>query len=217
MRLVRALIICGSCSATTLICLAWLQSLIGPVIVVWTANQRPYQVLIGRSTIVFISYDQNQPEKKLPAWRMGQYESKAEFEAFKQTPWYHGGNSWWERVGATVEARWRFAGIEAVRGTFWPAFNQPITPMRMLQLPLWLCLLVAASPTVYQVIRWRKLLLGSLRSLVDSENIADQGETQGKIEAVREKRVCHPVRPRSRIVTCNSQPPPVLLLAPTSL
>lgn len=186
MRLARTVLVGSSCIAVTVICLVWMLSTTGQLVVQWSANSCLHELVVGHSTVVAIRYEEFQLTTPLHL-HQGGYESRKQFEGFQKLPWYHGDNSWWERVGYTVRARWRFIGIETARGTYWPPFalQHPIVPFQLLQIPLWLCLLVAASPTVYQVIRWRKLLLGGFRPLQprttpDRETPEDAGCQTGK-------------------------------------
>ena len=91
---------------------------------------------------------------------MNSPESQPEFDAFQRLPWWHGDNSWWERVGWDVRGRRRFAGVETASGEYVPPFamQHPKMPFQLLQVPFWACLLLSASPAIYLVIRWRKVI-----------------------------------------------------------
>ena len=54
---------------------------------------------------------------------------------------------------------------------------QPAIPIQLLQLPLWLCLLLATLPALYQIVRWRKVLLGMVRTIQPSEVKDAEGES----------------------------------------
>ena len=75
------------------------------------------------------------------AFRWGFYstETPKQIIWFKETGWWHGENSWWERIGYTVTSRYRAYSFEYASGQYWPPFvwRHPKVPFTVYNLPVW--------------------------------------------------------------------------------
>ncbi|GEM_PF-2148900 len=145
----------GSALAMLLITFLWVSSFKTEPVVVWSANGRRYRVQPGQGTVVILRLDEYQFNTPLILGFLDP-ENPKQYGRFKELGWWHGRNSWWERVGYTVKKRTRFAGFESASGRYWPPFiwQHPRMPFTLVQLPYWAFLLLAASPATIGLIRW---------------------------------------------------------------
>lgn len=104
----------------------------------WSVSTTRYDINIERGSLLvrqLHDYEFNTPFR----WSSYQPETPKQFADFMELPsWWHGDNSWWERVGYTVESRKRFAGFEYAYGEYWPPFvwRHPKVPFTVHQIPL---------------------------------------------------------------------------------
>ncbi len=92
---------------------------------------------------------------------LNESESEQDLEYFKALSWWHGDNSWWERVGFTVKQRIRFGDFEYATGVYWPPFcwQHAKMPFTVVQLPLWACVLASSFlPAIWMVNRWLRAI-----------------------------------------------------------
>ena len=104
----------------------------------WSAPAKRYDIYIEHGSVLVRQlhhYEFNTPYQ----WGFYQPESPKQFAAFKElTAWWHGDNSWWQRVGYTVTSRQRVAGFEYAVGEYWPPFvwQHRKVPFTVHQFPL---------------------------------------------------------------------------------
>jgi hypothetical protein len=104
----------------------------------WSVPATRYDINIERGSVLvrqLHDYEFNTPYR----WGFYEPESPKQFAAFKElTAWWHGDNSWWQRVGYTVTSRKRVAGFEYAVGEYWPPFvwQHPKVPFTVHQFPL---------------------------------------------------------------------------------
>jgi hypothetical protein len=107
-----------------------------------------FEIMTGHGSVV--GYRLSQVKFSFPpTWYSEPIETDRQFKGFQKLPWWHGDNSWWERVGWTVKRRFRVAGFEWASGTYWPPFvwQHPTVPFSLIRLPLW-CFVFCGSVTL---------------------------------------------------------------------
>jgi hypothetical protein len=106
----------------------------------WQSGSVRYDIVTGHGTVMFqrlYQFQARMPARKIAAYPV---ETESELSSFQQLPWWQGDNSWWQRVGYTVNVRRRFVGCEWASGTFWPPFGwqHPKVRFDLFQIPLWM-------------------------------------------------------------------------------
>lgn len=128
----------------------------------WSHSGKLTSIQVERGSILFLelhNYKFNTPFR----WNFYHPETKERLASFKKlTAWWHGDNSWWERVGYTVHARRRCCGFEYASGQYWPPFawQHPKVPFTVLQIPLWAFVAVFLLPISFRLCltkKWREL------------------------------------------------------------
>ena len=105
----------------------------------WSVSSTRYDVIVERGSLLvrqLHDYRFNTPFR----WGFYEPETPKQFVGFTElTAWWHGDNSWWERVGYTVNDRQRHFGFEYASGKYWPPFfwQHPKIPFDVYQVPLW--------------------------------------------------------------------------------
>ncbi len=120
----------------------------------WSVPGKRYDIKVERGCLLMHQlhdYRFNTP------FRWGYYEPETprEFASFKTLSWWHGDNSWWERIGHTVNARQRCAGFEIASGEYWPPFiwQHRKVPFSAYQVPLWVFMALCGPLPLYRISR----------------------------------------------------------------
>lgn len=146
----------GSVFATLIVAILWASSYHVNLCAFWSVNGKRYDVSTGQGALVVVRLDKYRFQTPL---RFGYTDvippTQKQIESFHRTPWWHGDNSRWERIGYTVITRTRFAGFESAAGTYWPPFvwQHPIVPFTLHQIPYWAFLVLTATPASICFIR----------------------------------------------------------------
>jgi hypothetical protein len=126
------------------------------IAVFWSADHKRHEILIDRGSMLLHTLHKYQFKTNLN-WSIYKPETPKELVAFTElTAWWHGDNSWWERVGTTVKKRYRLIGFEYAEGTYWPPFvwRHPTVPFNIVQLPCWGLAVIFMILPVVRVFRW---------------------------------------------------------------
>jgi hypothetical protein len=128
----------------------WAGSLQLETNLIWGSSGQRYELFLGRGSVVVCRLEKYRHPLPFTV-RVFEAETPEAIEAFKRnTSWWHGNNSSWERVGWTVTQRRRFAGFEKAEGTYWPPFiwQHPKMPFELIQIPFWFITAAAAAPGI---------------------------------------------------------------------